>query len=874
MTTYTNSTYNPQEIESKWQKAWKEAKVFRTPEIDPNKPKYYILDMFPYPSGDGLHVGHPKGYTATDVIARVRRMQGYNVLHPMGWDAFGLPAERAAQREGRHPAEITNRNIDTFRRQLQSLGLSYDWDREINSSAPDYYRWTQWIFLKLYEKGLAYMEDVPVNWCPALGTVLSNEEVQDGKYVETGDPVERRLMRQWMLKITAYAERLIADLDELDWPESLKEMQRNWIGRSEGASIEFLIEDCGQTIDDTDQADGNGRANSFTVFTTRPDTLFGATYCVLAPEHPLVSQIATQEQAMAVRQYVTTAQNKSDQQRQIEAAEKTGVFTGAYAINPANGEQLPIWVADYVLMGYGTGAIMAVPGHDERDHDFAHQFNLPIVQVVSGGEGPIEEAAYVGDGLIINSDFLNSKSVDEAKEAMIEWLSASGHGTREVQYRLRDWLFSRQRYWGEPFPIVHLDDGTMVAIPDNQLPVALPEMDDFGKASTGEFGQTPLSSAGDHWLMATLPDGRIGLRETNTMPQWAGSCWYYLRFADPHNQAEAWSQESEQYWMPVDLYVGGVEHAVLHLLYARFWHKVLFDAGLVSTKEPFHKLFNQGKIGAYSFQDTAGKYYRPHDVVERDGEWFVRETDRPVRTQFEKMSKSKLNVFSVDEVVAEFGADPLRLYELFMGPVSASGPWNMDGVDGVVRFLSRVWRLVIDYRTGEISPTIVYAPPESAPELQRLLHKTIHGATESVDSIDKLNTGISRLMEFVNEAIHAEQLPRKIVTTFVRLLAPFAPHIAEELWQRLGEADFVSVAPWPEYDPKQLIENVISIPVQVNGKLRTVLTIDSVPSEDPLNNKVLEELALGDEKIGRYIQDRSIRRVIVVPQKLVNIILE
>lgn len=853
----SNKQYNPAAIETKWQQAWAEANVFRTPEIDPTKPKYYILDMFPYPSGDGLHVGHPKGYTATDVIARMRRMQGYNVLHPMGWDAFGLPAERAAQRENRHPAEITKRNIDTFRRQLQSLGFSYDWEREVNSSAPDYYRWTQWIFLKLYEKGLAYMADVPVNWCPALGTVLSNEEVQDSKYVETGDPVERRLMRQWMLKITAYAERLIDDLDDLDWPDSLKEMQRNWIGRSEGATIRF-------TIDDTD------RKQSFTVFTTRPDTLFGATYCVLAPEHPLVGQITTVEQSEAVQRYVTAAQNKSDQQRQIDAAEKTGVFTGAYAINPANGERLPIWVADYVLMSYGTGAIMAVPGHDERDHDFARQFGLPIVQVVPGGEGNIQEAAYVGDGSIINSGFLNGKSVAEAKAAMINWLEANGSGTREVQYRLRDWLFSRQRYWGEPFPIVHLDDGSIVAVPEEQLPVTLPEMDDFSNASTGEFGQTPLSRAGDDWLMVTLPDGRTGVRETNTMPQWAGSCWYYLRFTDPQNQNTAWSQEAENYWMPVDLYVGGVEHAVLHLLYARFWHKVLYDAGLVSTKEPFQKLFNQGKIGAYSYQDEAGKYYRPHDVIEREGAWFVRETDRPVQTQFEKMSKSKLNVYSVDEVVAEFGADPLRLYELFMGPVSASGPWNMDGVDGVVRFLARVWRMIIDDNSGELSSNIVDASPERAPELNRLLHKTIHGITESVDSVDKLNTGISRLMEFVNEATHAKKLPREIVTTFVRLLSPFAPHIAEELWERLGQEGFVSVAPWPTHDPALLVEEQISIPVQVNGKLRTVLTVDA--GNGTLDNGKLEEMALADEKVNRHVADKEIKRVIVVPKKLVNVI--
>lgn len=677
-------------------------------------------------------------------------------------------------------------------------------------------------------------------------------------------------MRQWMLKITAYAERLIDDLDDLDWPESLKEMQRNWIGRSEGAEIRFTIADFGLTIDRTAETEGQDSHASFTVFTTRPDTLFGATYCVLAPEHPLVEQIVTSEQSASVQEYVAAARNKSDQQRQIDVAEKTGVFTGAYAINPATGEKLPIWVADYVLMGYGTGAIMAVPAHDERDHEFARQFELPIVEVVAGSSENIQDAAYVGDGKLVNSGFLNGLPVAEAKAAMIDWLEANGSGTREIQYRLRDWLFSRQRYWGEPFPIVHLDDGSMVAIPEEQLPIALPEMDDFSSAPTGEFGQMPLSRAGDDWLIATLPDGRTGLRETNTMPQWAGSCWYYLRFADPHNQDKAWSPEAENYWMPVDLYVGGVEHAVLHLLYSRFWHKVLYDAGLVSTKEPFQKLFNQGKIGAYSYQDEAGKYYRPHDVIERDGAWFVRDTDHPVSTQFEKMSKSKLNVFSVDEVVAEFGADPLRLYELFMGPVSASGPWNMDGVDGVVRFLARVWRMVIDDRTGDVSSAIVEMPADSTPALNRLLHKTIHGVTESVESVDKLNTGISRLMEFVNEATHAKKVPQEIVTTFVRLLSPFAPHIAEELWARLDQSGFVSVASWPEYDAALLVEEQISIPVQINGKLRTVLTVDA--SNGSLDNQALEALALANEKVSRYVEEKEIKKVIVVPKKLVNII--
>jgi len=884
-----STQYNPQTIEPKWQAAWATQAVFRTPTgaALAQKPKYYILDMFPYPSGDGLHVGHPKGYTATDVIARVRRMQGYNVLHPMGWDAFGLPTERAADRANVHPADLTARNINTFRRQLQRMGFSYDWEREVNTAAPDYYQWTQWIFLKLFDQGLAYLADVPVNWCPALGTVLSNEEVQDGKYVETGDPVERRSMRQWMLKITAYAERLLADLDDLAWPESLKEMQRNWIGKSEGAEIEFLICDFGGSGDPsgTGAIDGatpeskivrtqgvpgahdevQNRKSKISVFTTRPDTLFGATYCVLAPEHPLVAQIVTEDQRAVVDDYVTTARNKSELQRAALGQEKTGVFTGAYAINPANGAEIPIWVADYVLSGYGTGAIMAVPGHDERDHAFARHFGLLIIEVVQGGEVSIQETAYVGEGIAINSGFLDTLPTAAAKERMITWLEEHGYGQRKIQYRLRDWLFSRQRYWGEPFPVIHLADGTLAKIPEDQLPVALPPIRERKSAA---FGKPPLAQAGDDWLLVTLPDGRTGVRETNTMPQWAGSCWYYLRFIDPHNDQAPWSAAEEHYWMPVDLYVGGVEHAVLHLLYARFWHKVLYDCGLVSTKEPFQQLFNQGLIQAHSYQDSNGKYYYPQEVEEQAGQWVAKNTGKVLHTQLEKMSKSKLNVYGLDEVIDRYGADAVRLYELFTGPVSASVPWNMAGIDGVSRFLNKVWRAMVDEQTGVLNGKLTAAPPESEAALWKQLHKTIKGVNESVASIDKLNTAVSRMMEFVNLVGQSATLPVAIAKPFLRLLAPFAPHIAEELWSRLGEPALIALAAWPIYDEALCADTTIETPVQVNSKLRAVLTVDA-----DIDHETLKQMALTDVRVAKYVDGNTITRIIVTPDRLVNIII-
>jgi len=851
-------SYQPSVIEPKWQEVWAERRTFRTPS-DPeelrSKPKYYVLDMFPYPSGAGLHVGHPEGYTATDVMARMKRAQGFNVLHPMGWDAFGLPAERAAVREGLHPAAITERNVNTFRKQIQRLGFSYDWEREVNTSKIDYYRWTQWIFLKLYEKGLAYQASVPVNWCPALGTVLANEEVKDGAYVETGDPVERRLMRQWMLKITEYAERLLDDLELVDWPESVKEMQRNWIGKSRGADVVFAI-------------DGTDR--NFTVFTTRPDTLFGATYCVFAPEHPLVAEITTEAQRAAVEAYVAEAAQKTDLDRTDLAKGKSGVFTGAFAVNPVNDERIPIWVADYVLMGYGTGAIMAVPGHDDRDHEFAREYDLPIIEVVSGSEKSIEEAAYTDnqDGILVNSSgkdgfSINGLKVPEAIARITAWLEERGLGEGRVQYRLRDWLFSRQRYWGEPFPIVHTDDGEVVPLPEDWLPVELPVIDEYKPT---DDGRPPLARAGDDWLRVELPDGRMATRETNTMPQWAGSCWYYLRYLDPHDEAEAWSKEAEDYWMPVDLYVGGVEHAVLHLLYARFWHKVLYDCGYVHTKEPFQKLFNQGMILAYSYRDAGGKYYHPSDAEERGASFVVKGTDTALEAQIEKMSKSKLNVVNPDDVIEAYGADAMRLYELFMGPLEVQKPWQMKDVEGVNRFLHRVWRLVVDANTGELNPRLTDAAAPTEPELQRTLHKTIKKVTSDTEAL-QMNTAIAQMMIFVNDATSAATLPREIVEAFLRLLAPYAPHLCEEVWQRIGHDELIAHAEWPQWDAELARDELVTIVVQVNGKKKDELQVEHGTTDDDL-----ERLALASEKALKYMDGKPAKKVIVVPGRLVNIV--
>ncbi len=844
--------YHPEKIEPKWQNRWEKEGSFKTstnPQELKTKPKCYVLDMFPYPSGAGLHVGHPEGYTATDIYCRYKRAKGFHVLHPMGWDAFGLPAERAAMRENIHPAKITKRNIDNFRRQIKRLGFSYDWDREIDTSSSDYYRWTQWIFLKLYDKGLAYLADIPVNWCPALKTVLANEEVKDGKYVETGDPVEKRNMKQWMLKITQYAERLLEDLDDLDWPEPVKEMQRNWIGKSHGAEVRFEIE----------EQPGLG----FQVFTTRPDTLFGATYCVLAPEHGLVLKITTQEQKEKVTQYIQNSKKKSDQDRNDD---KTGVFTGAFVINPVNQKKLPIWVADYVLMSYGTGAIMAVPAHDERDHEFAKKFKLPILEVVQGAKTSVQEEAFIDnqDGVLVQSDFLNGLKVSEAKKKIITYLEDKKIGKGKVQYKLRDWLFSRQRYWGEPFPLVRCENGEVVPLSEDSLPVELPMIDAFKPT---EDGKPPLARASQEWLEVTLPDGRKGLRETNTMPQWAGSCWYFLRFIDAKNSNQAWDPALEKYWMPVDLYVGGVEHAVLHLLYSRFWHKVLYDCGLVHTKEPFQGLFNQGMILSYSFRDQKGKYYHPSEVKSEGKDSILKSTGEKLSSQIEKMSKSKNNVVNPDDVIDQYGADSLRLYEMFMGPLDATKPWQTDGVDGIHRFLSRVWRLVIDENTGKLNSKIENKPGDQNLSLWKTLHRTIKKVGEDTEKLH-MNTAISQMMIFVNEATKAKSIPKQALEIFVKVLDPFAPHLAEELWEKLGHKELLVKENWPEFDKSLCEEDVITVVLMINGKKRGQVEVPK-----GMDRAELEKAALGNEKVIKYLEGKTPKKIIVVPDKLVNLVI-
>lgn len=801
-------SFSHQEIEKKWQAFWEENKTFKTDE-QADGPHFYALDMFPYPSGAGLHVGHPEGYTATDILARMKRMQGYNVLHPMGWDAFGLPAEQYAIDTGKHPATFTKQNIDTFKRQIKELGFSYDWDREISTTDPQYYKWTQWIFLKLYEKGLAYIDEVAVNWCPALGTVLANEEIVDGVSERGGHPVERRPMKQWVLRITAYAERLLEDLEELEWPESLKDMQRNWIGKSEGAEVTFKINE-----------------HSVNVFTTRPDTLFGATYMVLAPEHKLVSEITTDDQREAVEAYQKQVSLKSDIERTDLAKEKTGAFTGAYAINPVNGEKIPVWIADYVLISYGTGAVMAVPAHDERDFEFAHAFGLPIKEVVAGGD--VSKAAYTGDGEHVNSDFLNGLNKQEAVEKMIVWLEENGAGQRKVTYRLRDWLFSRQRYWGEPIPIIHWEDGSMSALDESELPLMLPDLDEIKPSGTGE---SPLANAKD-WLEVVDPKtGMRGRRETNTMPQWAGSCWYYLRYIDPTNDEALADPEKLKNWLPVDTYIGGAEHAVLHLLYARFWHKFLYDIGVVPTKEPFQKVFNQGMI---------------------------------LGENNEKMSKSKGNVVNPDEIIASHGADTLRLYEMFMGPLDASVAWSTNGLDGSRRFLERVWRLIVNEETGKLNSNV--KDVEGNEVFVRTYHQTVKKVTEDFAEL-RFNTGISQLMVFVNEGNKQEVLPKALIEGFVKLLSPVAPHIAEELWEKLGHTDTITYEAWPTYDESLLVENEVEVVVQMNGKVKTKLVVNKGASKEEM-----EAAALADEKVQAAIGEKTIRKVIAVPGKLVNIV--
>ncbi len=807
--------YDHRTIEAKWQQYWDQHRTFRVTE-DPGKPKFYCLDMFPYPSGSGLHVGHLEGYTATDIVTRYKRMRGFNVLHPMGWDAFGLPAEQYAVKTGIHPAMTTAENIATFKRQMKRVGLSYDWERELSTTDPQYYRWTQWIFLKLFDRGLAYVAEVPVNWCPALGTVLANEEIVDGKSEVGGFDVIRKPMRQWVLKITAYADRLLEDLKLVDWPPSTLEMQKNWIGRSIGAEVDFSLAD---------------RRGAIRVFTTRPDTLFGATYMVLAPEHPLVDVVASEEQKAAVQAYRETAMKKSDLQRQELDKEKTGVFTGGYAVNPVNHERLPIWIADYVLMSYGTGAIMAVPAHDERDWAFARQYHLTIREVIAGGN--IKEAAFTDTdrGTVVNSATsdgsfsINGRTPSEAIPKITEWLEKQGKGIRAVNYKLRDWLFARQRYWGEPFPVLWVD-GEARPLPEEQLPLVLPETGNFKPSGTGE---SPLANL-DAWLTTIDPiTGKPARRETNTMPQWAGSCWYYLRFIDPKNSTHLVDPIKERYWMPVDLYIGGSEHAVLHLLYARFWHKVLFDIGVTSTPEPFLKLVHQGI------------------VLGEDNQ---------------KMSKSRGNVVNPDEMIDQFGADAVRLYEMFMGPLEAMKPWSTRGVEGVTRFLERVWRLMVDEQ-GRLSSVIVSTVPSLYQ--QRLLHHTIKKVTEDIEAL-RFNTAISQMMIFTNEMTKAHQRPRAVIEPFILLLSPFAPHVAEELWNLLGRQSSVSQQPWPIYDPAMTVSERMTIPVQVNGRLRAKLevAIDTSPDE-------IERLARAEA--AEWIQDKETKKVIYVDKKLINFVI-
>jgi leucyl-tRNA synthetase len=864
--------YNFGEIEKKWQRFWEESRTFKAVDCDSSRPKYYVLDMFPYPSGQGLHVGHPEGYTASDIVARYKRAKGFNVLHPFGWDAFGLPAEQHAIQTGTDPKETTQKNIDNMRRQTKSLGFSYDWDREIATTDPRYYKWTQWIFLKLFNSyydeaeqkakpieqlpnvatksqrhqetenrnqnssclsdfvakienledyRLAYEAEVPVNWCPALGTVLANEEVVGGLSERGGHPVIRKPMRQWMLRITKYAERLLDDLAEVDWPESIKKLQTDWVGKSIGADVDFKVDGFDETI---------------RVFTTRPDTLFGATYMVMAPEHPLVDKITSTDRKEAVRKYRETAARKSDLDRTDLAKEKTGEFIGAHAINPVNGEKIPIWISDYVLISYGTGAIMAVPAHDDRDFEFATKFSLPIIPVVEPPDASQAEAVrqgtlcFVGDGKAINSGEFNGLSTSEFKEQITNWLQERGLGRKTVNYKLRDWLFSRQRYWGEPFPILHTQNGRIIAISEQELPLKLPVVMDYKPTGTGE---PPLANVTE-WVNVTLPDGSKAKRETNTMPQWAGSCWYYLRYLDPDNDQQGWAPEKEKYWMGnggVDLYIGGAEHAVLHLLYARFWHKLLYDLGYVSTKEPFKKLINQGMI------------------LGEDGQ---------------KMSKSRGNVVNPDKVITEYGADSMRLYEMFMGPLEAIKPWSMQGVEGVHRFLQKLWRAVVDKETGELDEVVKEAPSDEA--TLRLLNQTIKKVGDDIETFN-FNTAISTMMIFVNHLGRLSVRPRAVVEKLVQIVAPFAPHIAEELWERLGHTKSLAYEPWPAYDKELVKAKEIELAVQVNGKIKDRIVVSADADEEQIRQK-----ALSSEKVAAAMGGKPARKVIVAKPRIVSII--
>ncbi len=882
--------YNYSEIEKKWQEYWEINKTFRTSDDFSNPNKFYILDMFPYPSGSGLHVGHPEGYTATDIVARYKRMKGFNVLRPMGWDAFGLPAEQYAIQTGTHPAVTTNKNCDTFRRQIKEIGLSYDWDREINTTDPGYFKWTQWIFINLYNtwydektnrgrdigelpvpidiikagdrareeyvnsKRLAYYDDAQIWYCPSCRIVCANEEVlNDGTHEKCGNRVSKRNLKQWMLRIPYYAERLLSGLETLDWPEGIKEMQRNWIGRSTGAEVDFRVD---------------GHKEKICVYTTRPDTLFGATYMVLAPEHPLVEKITAPEKRKAVEEYINAASMKSDLDRTDLAKEKSGVFTGAYAINPVNNKKIPVWVADYVLMGYGTGAIMAVPAHDERDFEFAEKFGMEINcilspdvddedqknRIIAGKECWTEDGEYINSSnpeLGITLDGLNK---EKGIATITAWLESRCIGIPRVNYKLRDWLFSRQRYWGEPFPVIHWEDGTISLLDEGDLPLELPELAVY---EPGENGESPLANAAE-WLYVTDKNGRRGRRETNTMPQWAGSCWYYLRFIDPKNDREIFDSAKERYWMPVDLYIGGAEHAVLHLLYSRFWHKVLFDLGIVSTDEPFMKLFNQGMILAFAYETATGGKVSSDQVTERDGKYYHTETGEELKQIVAKMSKSLKNVINPDDVISRYGADSLRLYEMFMGPLDAAKPWDDKGVKGVLNFLARSYRLLANDEniTGG----------EEDPEILRSLHQTIKKVTDDIENLH-FNTAISAMMIFLNTAMKKGKVTRSTAKSFIRILSPFAPHLGEELWQLTGNSNTIAFEPWPLADEKYLKASTFECPVSVNGKMRFKIELPTdLPQEE------IREIVLADERAKKWIGDAT-PKVIIVPNRIVNIVL-
>lgn len=837
------SKYPFHEIETKWQRYWDEHQSFAVTE-DPSIPKEkraYVLDMFPYPSGAGLHVGHPEGYTATDIYCRFLRMNGYNVLHPMGFDSFGLPAENYAIKTGTPPRATTEKNIENFRKQIKSLGFSYDWNREISTHSSDYYRWTQWIFIQLFNKGLAYESHTPINWCEACKTGLANEEVKEGKCERCGTTVVRKNIRQWVLKITEYADKLLADLDSVDWPESVKLMQRNWIGRSEGASVLFKVDGSNEHLE---------------VYTTRADTLFGATYMVVAPEHPLVAQLTKAGQKEAVEAYLEASARKSDLERTDLAKDKTGVFSGSYAINPVNNKRIPIWIADYVLISYGTGAIMAVPAHDTRDWEFAKKFELPIIEVLKS-EVDVQNQAWTEDGVHVNSDFLDGLNKEDAISAMLAWLEEHKLGSKATNYKLRDWIFSRQRYWGEPIPLVHCPTCGTVAVPEDQLPLLLPEVSSYEPSGTGE---SPLAKI-DEWVNCSCPVcGGKAKRETNTMPQWAGSCWYYLRYLDPNNTKQFVSAEKEAYWMPVDLYVGGAEHAVLHLLYARFWHKVLFDLGLVSTSEPFKRLINQGMITSYAFQ-RKDKSLVPTDMVEeKETDVFVEKaTGEVLERVIAKMSKSLKNVINPDEIISEYGADSMRMYEMFMGPLEVSKPWATTGLVGVYRFLDRIYRLFEERAIVDEEPS---------DELNRTLHKTIKKVTWDTNTLN-FNTAISQMMVLVNELYKIDVLPKVVAETLVKLLGPYVPHLAEELWERLGHNGSLSTAAWPQFVEELTVDNQIEMVFQINGKVRSKTTVPKGFGKD----EVLA-MAKRDEKLASWLEGKTIVKEIVVVDKLVNIVVK